>query len=411
MANLRMLYDDLSDDSDLFIETPPSFGASYSQSGMEGSSAQVQGKPSSREPFEPKTSAKPVKQLRKNANADQEARRKQRIQDVVSKYKSSLKSRDDRLEVIVSRQVYDEKDRGMLRELKEILRPEQISYDNRSMSHLISWRLKPIDSSSPYSDVPVSLLVLTAADYVDHMHKKTLHNLCQGLKRELPGQKVMLVVCGVDNYCRRTARKAFKGNGAESAAEGHKKKDSIRYGKAAVQDSYTLLFLDYGIRTHDILNDEELGHFICDVSHAVAKTPNYKNKAYLESFLTYKTKRAKKSTAPLLNQRDKLDSYRSYDDSDDANVIKGVPTLSGEDLRAAYLQMLVQIPGVSADMAGAIQNKYPTLQILLKALQNCESNFNVLSEVQYGKTNRRIGAKQFETIAKILTSLDPNLEC
>ncbi|CAN8071077.1 unnamed protein product [Agarophyton chilense] len=403
-----------SDDSDLVIEPQESQRAPCSQTGADG---RWQGRISTEK--RPKRNqdavderAKEIKatqlvhKSRRYTKAQREAlkkdERKRKIQEAINKHDKSPRNCDDRLEVIVSKQMFEDRSKkDTLRQLRVVLRPEQISYDDRLMSNLISWRLKPIGSSSFSSPfVPFSLLVFTAEQYVDHMRKKTLDDFCQGLKTGLPGQKVMLVVSGIDNYCKRTERDAFKpGQGSDPIIT-----------KEAVQDSYVFLYMDYGIRTHDIHNHDELSHYICDISRAVAKLPHYEQQTYIESVLTYRTKKASRSTAPFVRIKSTFDSAGSQEFSEYENTTKQKDSeVSGHKLHSAYLQMLSLVPGISPDTARGIQAKYPTLQNLLQEIRNSRSDVNMFSNIKHVKSNKSIGRKVSGTIVQIFTSLDPNV--
>lgn len=63
-----------------------------------------------------------------------------------------------------------------------------------------------------------------------------------------------------------------------------------------------------------------------------------------------------------------------------------------------FINQLAQIPGVSNSIGKVIAEKYKTLYNFINCLIKDENEYNNISELRYGKSNRRIGKKLTEHI-------------
>lgn len=327
--------------------------------------------------------------------------RRGKIQEAFAKYEAGAANSPNRIAIIVSKRLFEDRSqKDVLKQLRAVS-PQLISYDNRRLSNLISWHLKPTEASSSQSpsttSLLFSLLVFEADEYVAHIKHNTLDNLCETLKESLQGPKTMLVISGTDRYCKQMARDACK--------PGRENLQIV--SKAAVQDSYASLLVNHGIRTHDIESNEELSHYLYDISNAVSKLPHFQDESYFDSTWTYAKKRIAVHDDVSSLGRFRPDTNTSGgDDQENLHEEDGDASKSTtKSLSSFYLHMICLIPGISIQKAKAIQDKYPTLLDLFNA---CDYNPLIFSEINYTEKNR-IGPKTSRDIFRFFTSLDPTM--
>jgi hypothetical protein len=103
------------------------------------------------------------------------------------------------------------------------------------------------------------------------------------------------------------------------------------------------------------------------------------------------------------------EKYRSNDvfDEFDASSVKNAST----NLSEAWLNQLLQIHSISADRAIAITTEYPTMASLYETYCSdaitLQQKEELLSNLQYGPKNRRIGVEISRRIYRFFTSTDP----
>lgn len=70
-----------------------------------------------------------------------------------------------------------------------------------------------------------------------------------------------------------------------------------------------------------------------------------------------------------------------------------------------FIRQLLQLSGMSVEKAIAVVDKYPTPKLLQLAYLNCTVNGEkLLSTIQYGNQNRKIGIVISKTIYQLFTN-------
>lgn len=342
-----------------------------------------------------------------------EARRRERVRQKISNHASTGACRRSEVELLVSRQLVQQQRKGMdvLKDVR-LLFPTQIVASDERMPNLISWRRKAGIGTHAH----VTLAVFSGQQYLDDYRK--MHDYARTVLVERRGHKVIFVIWGVVNECKkRMTQKISQKSGGEII------------GIRELQDGYTYLYVDFGIRTHVCANEKEAAAYIVHMTDAVASVPYHRAEGFLEASLKYRDlRRTLRHRTTVLavssdreqqmenNHEDKqeedIDANGRRKRSDGESIVESdstgmsvIRTERSGDLGHVYLAMLCMIPGVSMKKARAIRMQYSTIALLLQAYDECPSQEHrkgMLKDLRYGQNRRRIGPALSTVVAKVL---------
>lgn len=322
---------------------------------------------------------------------------------------------------------------------KEILRQVRPVYEGYVKQHavgianLIFWRRLFVDgvalAAEDASDAGYSLLWFQAEDYMNHVEHQTLESLATYIRSKRPNTKVTFVTWGLQAEYRRRA-----------VAIARRQEERHLINMRAVQDSSTMLYMEYGICVHQCANDAEVANYLLLLTDTIANAPYHQKSTLLESCLQYRDSRriighrtTVIATRPAPESQlpgDEDDEYgmEGYGDNNanngDVHVATDLGAAGSETVTFAraegsgelgfmYLAVLTQIPTISLPKAKAIRERYSTLFHLLKAYKNCASEEEkkmLLADapVRYSGGTRRLGPHSSKRVASVFTSTDPN---
>lgn len=348
--------------------------------------------------------------------AELKAKRDVRIKNAFKTYDRDGAGYQKEIEILVSPALLADTSRKDVLQQVRVVFPGQIFKQDRGIKNLISWRRKSCNlPDAENENLNASLVVFCGDAFLQHISAETLDGYAQCIISVCGNNHLIFLIIAAEKECKKRAQDAFR-----SAS-----KDSI-ISRRGVQDSYTHLYMEYGIRTKDCANVEEASHYIRDMTDAVAGAPYYHEKQFLQATLDFKNENRmrKNCTAVLAMPSEGADAESTDSDNDDgmndqafdanSSVVGPIVRAEGKrDLGFAYLSMLCLIPGVSIHKARAIRFHYPTLYTLLKAYGSCADNARravLLQNITFGPNNRRIGRHLSQSVATVLTSLDGSIE-
>lgn len=365
---------------------------------------------------------------KKEKEAVLHSKRQERIRKAFSTHQSSGTGRRDAIEIIVSPTLFNDTSKHDVLKSVRVSFPGQIFPVEENMTNLIKWkRAKGTDppsanaqippahntgTSNQTEEVPMCVFVFRAEQYLMHFNRNTLNDCASDVKsRCLPTHRIVFAICGMDREVRRRTRCDVR-NGV----------DTFIVDKKAIQDSYVHLYMEYGIRTHDVRDIDDLALYIRDVTEAIAVAPYREDDDIVSASLSLRRRRANAAyrtavvSAPAENAAndgggvqgegsDGEDFFFGFDAKKKSSMVR----IEGlHDLGNLYLTMLCLIPGVTIKKAQCIRDKFPTLRVLLDAYDECASAQNrdlLLSELRYGDQNRRLGPALSKSVAVVLTSV------
>lgn len=355
-----------------------------------------------------------------------EEQRRQRVRDKIASHISSGACRRSELQLIVSRQLLQPSRRRKDDVLRDAfaLFPQQIVASDERFENLLSWRrcARAVSSNSVKSehatDTNLTLVVFSGVQFLDKFYE--IQRIVEGVLAEKAGHKVILVVWGVVHECRLRASRQLRSGTGEGII-----------GQQALQDLYTLLYVEYGVGTHVCASPAEAATYIVHMTNAVANVPYHRTASFLDASLAYRDTRrtvGRRTTvlamrpAPESQVEEEEEEAEVEDDVSGENegangdseerqslAVPIVRTEGSRDLGHMYLAMLCMIPGVSVTKARAIRVRYATLWHLLRAYDDCPSEEHrkiLLRDIRYGQNSRRIGPALSSLIANVLTSTD-----
>lgn len=367
--------------------------------------------------------------------------RQNRIRQAFESHNASAVGRRDSIQITVSPGMFQDRSRRDVLKHVRVSFPEQIVADARNNINLIKWRRVVRKSSSPsenslsqsgsmplslsqvasqsqiaddvqitpVEEVPICVFVFHAPQYLMHIDRSTLDECASSLKADLKGERIIFAVCGIDLEIRRRMR-----------TDARTGSDSFILDKKAVQDSYVHLYMEYGIRTHDTHDLDELARYLNYLTEAVASAPYTQEHDFVTASMALRRKRARAGyrttviSEPVTTQKDIDRAIGSDSDGEDVCCYDPQKNISlarieGEkDAGHLYIMMLCLIPGVTLVKAQSIRERFPTLKTLLDTYDECPSSEQrdlILSELRYGANNRRIGPSLSRCIANVLTSV------
>lgn len=347
------------------------------------------------------------------------------MRDKIAKHVSTGACRRSEVQLIVSRQLLQPPCRRKGDVLRDAfaLFPQQIVASDERFENLISWRrcARAVSSdritSERAADTNLTLIVFSGVQFLDKFHE--VQRIVEDVIGEKGGHKVVVVVWGVVRECQlRASRQLRSGIGGDII------------GQQALQDLYTLLYVEYGVGTHVCTSLAEAAAYVVHMTDAVANVPYHRATSFLDASLAYRDARrtvGRRTTVLAMQPTPESQAEESGEDDEEGEeeevegaVLGGgenqqslaVPFVRSEgsgDLGHMYLALLCMIPGVSVTKAQAIRIKYVTLWHLLRAYDDCPSDEHrktLLRDVRYGHNGRRIGPALSSLIANVLTSTD-----
>lgn len=333
--------------------------------------------------------------------------------------------RREEAEVVVSPQLFAEK-----RESKDVLNhiralyPTQIIPMDMGLQNVVTWKSKTDHLSSSErrgSESKVSLLSLSGAHFWELVSLETLEEYAKYVLSRRKDEGLTFVIYGIEAECKKRTKQAMQPDSRKSIIS-----------MQAIQDAYTLLYMQYGIRTHACSRLEDASKYLLELTDAFTKRPYHEQDDFLDATLRYRDSRKKISNRStvvstrelseipdvdgilgLHGQETALSTPDAYNvlGEDGSVLVSYVRAESRQDLGFGYLSFLVLIPRVTIERAMAIRRRYPTLYQLFQAYSGCKScdeQHALLADVQCEPNGRRIGPALSKTIAIVLTSRDPS---
>lgn len=371
--------------------------------------------------------------IRKEKEAAKQKEKADRIRKAFANAEERGTFRRNEVEVVVSPKILaDTTKRNDVLSHVRVFFPDQICSEDFEFDNLITWRRKRINAANPqssgkekYLDAHINVLVFSGAKYLDMMVSGNYHTSLLGQANEILLQRrvdqLFYVIYGIESECTKRMKNAVKPGANEQIIT-----------MKAVQDSYTVLYMDYGIRTHAFSKIEDAARYIVELTDAFADKPYYQQDDFLDATLTYRDTRKKLANRSRIvsmqefvgfeeNSMDGIEITTDepnplmpgdWDDSRDGVV--SIPIMRSEDyqdLGFMYLAFLALIPRMTYEKGMAIRRRFPTMYHLEEAYRSCssvEERNSMLAEVQYEPNNRRLGPALSKMIATVFTCADPN---
>lgn len=346
-------------------------------------------------------SPKRARQSKKQCHeSDLEARRRARIQRAFAEHQNGASSRRDHIRIVVSPELRDDAIGLDFLSSARMLFPKQLQVDDIGIPNLISWRRLANEGCTSPKDVMVSMLVFAAEDFVDKVDSGQLDNYVAFVKRKKQGHEIFFAICGMEKELRKRARIAVK-----DGSQG------MLLSSQGIQDCYTYLYMEYGIRSRESATVGEVAQYVCDVTDAIANTPYHQNAEFMEATAKYSDSRRKLShrTAVLSQSAAGSEAESEMGTSERHWIVRSE---GAEDLGYMYLATLCKIPGISIHKARAIREKYPTLNSLFQAYKTCftdKDRDGMLADIRFGPAKRRIGPASSKLVALVFTSMDSTI--
>lgn len=384
---------------------------------------------------EQRKAAAEAKRLQQDRQREERAAAKQtkdiaRVRQAFSNAEESGTFRLHQVELVVSPQLFNTTTRKDVLSHVRTLFPHQICCSDFDLHNLVTWRTKtnsPSLSSGPSNqqskNASMCLAVFSGIEYWNMMMNRSpggsLFSVAQELLTRRQGDRIFYAIYGIEAECKRRRNLA--------ARQGSK---APVVTLQAVQDSYTALYMDYGIRTQAFVNASDAGKYILELTNAIVDKPYYHQDDFLDASLAYRDARKKlsnRSTVISLQEVTALQGTNlarqtgSGDEEYGQNpdVAHGqedttflVPIMRSEgslDLGYMYLAFLALVPRMSFEKAISIRRAYPTFSHLQEAFSRCstlEERHSLLANLRYEPNNRRFGPALSKALAIVFTSSD-----
>lgn len=222
-------------------------------------------------------------------------------------------------------------------------------------------------------------LVLDADSFCAFCEASELPRFAEDVRLAFDGSRVEIVVLDLMRHC--------------SSARCGRRSRQRNMSVPSLQDSFMRLYLSHGLKTRSIPGDE-LGSLLISTADCLAREQRVEKPQFLDTNLKYlKQDVGGRVTCEGVDGRIRI--QRS------------------SELGVVYLNLLVQIPGISLEKAKAIRKAYPTLWSLLSEYELCtldSEREKLLEDLKYGSSEkRRIGRAASRLVANVLTSREPSL--
>lgn len=341
--------------------------------------------PASPQPAPPAKRPPTAGEIRRQELAE---KRRKRVQAAFERHEHSSFSRLEQIDILVHARMLADRDpkTDVLQKIRDLFY-KQITTHAHCIENLITWRRR----NSADEDIRIYMLCFAAEDYLNHLQHKSLDGCAQFIfstarKEYGHGEMQMyFVVRDVAKEVTRRKRRAVR----VGLAQGE-----VIVNEKCVQDSFTHLYMTYGIYTIDKEGIDQVADYIMDISDSIARLPFYRDSEFEEATLQYRTVRSR------------VGSARAGEGDEEDDVI--VP---GADLKYSYLSMLCLIPGVSANKANVIAETYPCLRQLLDAYKQCgdaQERNEMLKDLSPVGGGQRIGQSLSSKVAIAFTSFEPD---
>lgn len=331
--------------------------------------------------------------------------------------------RREEVNILVSTDLFVDRRLDVLNHARALF-PTQIIAMDMGIQNLVTWRRKPGFAASSVKDgseEKESLLIFSGSHFWELLSLETLEEYAEYVTSKRRGEKITFVIYGIESECKKRTRLAVKPGSRETIIS-----------MQAIQDCYTLLFMQYGIRTHACSSVMDVSKYILELTHAFTEKPYHEQDDFLDATLRYRDSRKKISnrstvisTGEFSGVQINQDGFDFHGDEgelgiderynvfgEDGSVVGPFVRAEGrEDLGLMYLSFLVLIPRVSIEKAMAIRRRYPLFLCLFQAYKSCSSldeQYGLLADLRYGPSGRRIGPALSKLIATVLTSRDHN---
>lgn len=380
-----------------------------------------------------KALAEAKRQEKERVREEKEAARQAKIAEKIRQTFSDAELRGtfrrNEMDVVVSKQLYADTSRNDVLSHVRALFPDQVVSSDMGIQNLVTWRRRNDIASSPLSsknlEAGVSLIIFSGANYWDMMinngNGRSLFERAEDILSKRKGEKIFFVIYGIESERRKKTSLAVQPGAKERIIS-----------MQAIQDSYTALYMKYGIRAHAFNKVTDAAKYIAELTDAVCDKPYYQEDDFLDATLRYRDSRKKISNRSIVvSMRDISGSQEianvcdhdidedmehiEYEDNNNGEggqvLVPFVRSEGREDLGYMYLSLLAQIPRMSYETAKAIRDRYPTLYHLFVAYSCCPSlneKHSLLADLRCEPNNRRIGPALSKSIATVLTSRDPS---
>lgn len=272
------------------------------------------------------------------------------------------------------------------------------------VENMVAWRR----GDGTGDDAGIVALCFDAELFLQHLAYQTLDGCARHIVEKRKGCQIMFLLQGVEEECRKAARRAVRLGATD-----------VIISERAVQDCCTYLYMEYGILSRNLKKEEDVAEYLCQLTDGIAVAPYRKDSQFLDATMAFRDSKSKAEFTSVVEvERPCSRTGQAPDDPDDdpddatSNAVVMRPE-NRRDLGYMYLAMLCLIPGVSINRARAIREAYPTLFTLLTAYSECASDAerdSMLSELTVGENSRRIGGNLSAKVAKVFTSLDPDVK-
>lgn len=321
------------------------------------------------------------------------AKREARIKAAFSVHDNTGAGRISRVALLASPSyLSDMTYNSVLREVRVLYR-ERLKAHQHKISNLLFWHLdgKPTG---------VAVLIFTAEHFLDHIKQSTLDGCAQFALSQMPGCSIIFAISAIDRVLETTNR-----------AYVRQRKPGMVFSRTALQDCYTHLDVEYGIRVHVSTSHSELAHTIRDWTDAVAKMPCHKEEEFVEATVQYRRSRRKGTAGAVIAFGGPSLVQEGSDDDIDVSQPFG-PHLRAEgsgDTSYWYMSFLRMIPSVSVDKAKAIRLWFPSFEILMEGYRRCKdekAREMMLADIRFNANQTRIGPNLSRRIYAILHGVD-----
>lgn len=180
-------------------------------------------------------------------------------------------------------------------------------------------------------EIDVVLVRVCAKDFCDQVRSNVWEGRTRDVAEKHVTKRIVFVLEGLVAHNEMLTKKSYQGG---DGAQGEAARSGI-VPRDKVEQVLTYMRLHLGFEVHQVVNAIECGQYIASLASALARAP-YKISATAASFNTHKLMRG-----------------------------QGIDEAHG--LEMAWINMLMQIPKVTEDIARAISFMYPSFASLLTA--------------------------------------------
>ncbi|CAG8591256.1 3778_t:CDS:2 [Paraglomus occultum] len=299
---------------------------------------------------------KRLERLQQKAERDAE---KQRIKELRQANKLKTDKQEMMREMIVEMES-SFLDSPIGRLIKSILLEKQVTIQslNYPTPNIITWSRRVTTRYDPIIEAYTPILEKIEQEshvlvyqpmqsFAKMVSDATLHAFCNGLQRSFANKKLLLLIEGMDDYMKKSAKKRNRefadavrnamGTDENTPSRRRKRSVDVRIDEALVQEELIWLQLVARCLVIHTKNEKETAEMVGILTTDIATIP-YKNKNL------------------------------------DLNVCIEGQVRAGTDSRDAWIRMLEEIQLVTHPVASSIVERYPTVSCLYDAYRQCNTH-------------------------------------